>query len=190
MIKNVHMINAQKNNFQYSFSVNGGDARSSKFGLGWPLFWISSLSFGYGQYGITYVPKEWQNYGWLSIILCTLLIIVLFLRSLSNGALARFVVKIDLETAEISAYDRLSSQSLWTTSFFPEQLHISEILIELNGEEYTFPVLVYAEEKLEFVEESVPYPDRAILGYAEKPEIEKILEQINQDIAMLYSLSV
>ena len=184
------MINAQKNNFQYTFSVNGGDARSSKVGLGRPLFLMAALSFGYGWYGISYVPQEWQTYGWLGILLVGIILVVLMLRNLSTGSFSRFLVKIDLETAEISAYDRVSSQSLWTTSFFPEQLHIAEILIELNGEEYTYPALVYAEEQLEFVEESVPYPDRSILGYAERPEIEKMLEQINQDIAFLYSLGV
>ena len=60
-------------------------------------------------------------------------------------------------------------------------------MLEVNGEEYSFPVLVYAEEHFELVEEAVPYPDRSILGYAEKEEIEQVLQEIHADIEKLYS---
>jgi hypothetical protein len=167
--------------------VNGGDAKTSKWGLFIPIIVLIFLGVGYSQYASDFIPEQWVSYGWVLIAIVCLLLCVLLFRSLSKGGFSRFLVKIDLELAEISAYDRVLSQSLWTTDFYPEQLFLAEILLELNGEEYTYPALVYAEQKLEFVEESVPYPDKTILGYADKEEIKDVLGQINQDITALYS---
>ena len=180
------MVNLEKHNYQYTFAVNGGDSKTSIIGLMLPLI---SLIVGVGiyyAYAEIWIPEEWLIYGWGGLFFTGSLLVFWLFQILSKGSFARFIVKIDLELVQISAYDRLKTQSLWTTSFFPEQLYISEILLELNGEEYTFPVLVYAEEHIELVEEAVPYPDRTILGYAEKDEIEQVLEQIQMDINTLY----
>tara|TARA_Y100001954_G_C15578390_1_gene487098 strand:- start:77 stop:622 length:546 start_codon:yes stop_codon:yes gene_type:complete len=181
------MVNLKKNNFQYTFSVNGGDPKASIWGLILPFIVLTIGGGLYYTYANLWVPQEWLTYGWGVLAVTTLIFIISFLRRLSTGSFSRFVVKIDLELAQISAFDRLKTQSLWTTSFYPEQLYISEILLEVNGEEYSFPVLVYAEEHFELVEEAVPYPDRSILGYAEKEEIEQVLQEIHADIEKLYS---
>jgi hypothetical protein len=181
------MINLRKNTYQYQFSVNGGDTKTSKWGIFIPAIILTVLGIGYSQYGSLFVSEEWISYGWVLIVVLGLLLCGLLLRSLSKGGFSRFLVKIDLELAEISAYDRVLSESLWTTDFYPDQLYLAEILLDLNGEEYTYPALVYAEQKLSFVEESVPYPDKTILGYADKEEIHDVLNQINQDITALYS---
>ena len=181
------MVNLEKRNYQYTFSVNGGDPKTSIWGLMLPFFLLIAGSGLYYTYADRFVPQDWIAYGWGAVIVLTLAMIVSFFRTLSTGAFSRFIVKIDLELAQISAFDRAQTQSLWTTSFYPEQLYISEILLELNGEEYTFPVLVYADEHFELVEEAVPYPDRSILGYAEKKEIEQVLQEIHKDIEILYS---
>jgi hypothetical protein len=73
-------------------------------------------------------------------------------------------------------------QNVWVSEFYPEYLQISEIVLDLNGEEFRYPALVYAEEKIPFVEESVPYPDRSILGYASRSEIDVVLNDIQEDI--------
>lgn len=180
------MVNLEKNNYQYTFAVNGGDPKTSIWGLLLPLFSLiigAGLYYGYAE---RWVPHDWIIYGWGGLCILGCMLATIFFRVLSTGSFARFIVKIDLELAQISAYDRLKTQSLWTMSFFPEQLYTSEIMLELNGEEYTFPVLVYADEYLELVEEAVPYPDRTILGYAEKEEIELVLTQIQADINTLY----
>ena len=181
------MVNLEKNNFQYIFSVNGGDPKASVWGLLLPSILLIVSSVSYYIYAEHWIPQEWITYGWGGLILLAITLIISFFRVLSTGSFSRFIVKIDLELAQISAFDRAQTQSLWTTSFYPEQLFISEILIELNGEEYSFPVLVYAEEQLDLVEEAVPYPDRSILGYAEKEEIDRVLKDIHADIEKLYS---
>jgi hypothetical protein len=180
------MVNLEKHNYQYTFAVNGGDSKTSIIGLMLPLISLIVGAGIYYAYAEIWIPEEWLVYGWGCLFFTGSLLVFWLFQILSKGSFARFIVKIDLELAQISAYDRLRTQSLWTTSFFPEQLYISEILLELNGEEYTFPVLVYAEEHIELVEEAVPYPDRTILGYAEKDEIEQVLEQIQMDINTLY----
>ena len=181
------MVNLEKNNFQYTFSVNGGDPKASIWGLMLPTLLLVIGSGLYYTYAERFIPQEWIAYGWGGVVVLTLVLVVSFFRTLSTGAFSRFIVKIDLELAQISAFDRVQTQSLWTTSFYPEQLYISEILLQLNGEEYAFPVLVYAEEHLELVEEAVPYPDRSILGYAEKEELEQVLQEIHADIEKIYS---
>ena len=181
------MVNLEKNNFQYTFAVNGGDPKASIWGLVFPLLVLTVGAGLYYMYAERWIPQDWLTYGWGGMGVVALVLIVSFFRTLSTGSFSRFIVKIDLELAQISAFDRFQAQSLWKTSFYPEQLYMSEILLEVNGEEYTFPVLVYAEEHLELVEEAVPYPDRSILGYAEKEEIEQVLQEIQTDIEKLYS---
>ncbi|MAA79669.1 MAG: hypothetical protein CL916_10450 [Deltaproteobacteria bacterium] len=181
------MVNLEKNNYQYIFSVNGGDPKASILGLLFPFLLLMSGSGLYYTYAERFMSQDWIVYGWGGVIVLTLALVISFFQKISTGSFSRFIVKIDLELAQISAFDRARTQSLWTNSFYPEQLYISEILLELNGEEYTFPVLVYAEERFELVEEAVPYPDRAILGYAEKEEIEQVLQEIHADIEKIYS---
>ena len=181
------MVNLEKNNFQYTFAVNGGDPKASIWGLVFPLLLLIIGSGLYYLYAERWIPQDWLTYGWGVLALVALVLIVSFFRTLATGSFSRFIVKIDPELAQISAFDRFQAQSLWKTSFYPEQLYISEILLEVNGEEYTFPVLVYSEKHLELVEEAVPYPDRSILGYAEKEEIEQVLQEIQTDIEKLYS---
>ena len=152
-------------------------------GLWFPVLLAVVLGGLYGQFGETFVPPEFLLYGWVGLGVLVVLVSVSILFSISKGKFSRFVVKIDLENAEISAYDRIRAESIWTSDFFPEYLYLSEIMVDINGEEYTYPALVYAEEKYEFVEEAVPYPDRVILGYAEKQHIENVIQLIHQDIA-------
>jgi len=177
------MVNLNRSENLYKFSVNGGDTQATKMGLWLPLLLAVVLGGVYRQFGERFVSPEFVLYGWIGLGVLIVLISVSILISISNGNFSRFVVKIDLENAEISAYDRIRSESIWTSDFYPQYLYLSEILVDINGEEYTYPALVYAEEQFEFVEEAVPYPDRVILGYAEKQHIETVIKQIHQDIA-------
>ena len=65
-------------------------------------------------------------------------------------------------------------------------MYISQICLQINGEEYEYPVLVYGEVVLDSVEEAVPYPDRAILGYGEREELKVVMERIDDEINQLY----
>ena len=177
------MVNLYRSENLYKFSVNGGDAQATKMGLWLPGLLAVVLGGLYGQFGGRFVSPDFLLYGWIGLGVLIGLISVFVLISISKGKFSRFIVKIDLETAEISAYDRIRSESIWTSDFYPEYLYLSEILVDINGEEYTYPALVYAEEKYDFVEEAVPYPDRVILGYAEQQHIENVIEQIHQYIA-------
>ena len=179
------MVNLEKQQMQYNFAVNGGDIRSSTVGLS--VIVIPAVAVGIGLYfmGDRFIPDALQLYVWLFLLLSTIIGGGLWLKKVATGTLARFIVTIDLESVQIKTYDRIAMENLWISDFFPEQLQISEVIIDINGEDFRYPALVYAEEKLDIVEESVPYPDRVILGFDEREEIEKVLQLINQDIAQL-----
>ena len=179
------MVNLDKNQRQYLFSVNGGDVRSSQVGISGIVGIISILVGGYFFFGTQYIPPEYRIYVIVLIAVISLSIIAFWIQKLARGGMSRFVVKIDLETCEISTYDRIAMQNVWIAEFYPEYLQIAEIVLEINGEEFRYPALVYADQKLDFVEESVPYPDRAILGYAEREEIDLVLKNIQEEIMAL-----
>ena len=65
-------------------------------------------------------------------------------------------------------------------------LYSSQICVSINGEDYDYPALVYSESVLDSVEESVPYPERTVLGYGEREELTQVLERIDNEINELY----
>ena len=179
------MVNLERHQLQYNFAVNGGDVRSSTIGLSLILVPFIFLSVGFYFLGDQFVPDNSRIYVWVVLAVSFLFVGGIWLKRVATGTLARFVVTIDLESIEIKAYDRVAMQNLWVSDFYPEQLQISEVLVEINGEDFRYPALVYADEQVDIVEESVPYPERVILGFDEREEIEKVLQLIQEDIALL-----
>ncbi len=180
------MINLRHSDFQYEFSVNGGDVKTSRWALVVPLFFLIVLGTAYYFSSEIFISPEYIIYGWLGVFALFLMATGLLFSALSKGGLARFVVKIDLPNAEISAYDRLIGETLWVEEFFPNQVYITQISLYINGDSYDYPALVYGEEVLDSVEESVPYPERTVLGYGEREELTKVLETIDNEINELY----
>ena len=180
------MVNLKHTDFQYEFSVNGGDTKTSKWALIFPFVFFVMLAAGYYKAAPVFINPDFVVYGWIGVIGVSVMATGLLYSSLSKGGFSRFIVKIDLPNAEISAYDRMLGQTLWVEEFFPSQLYISKIELSINGEDYQYPALVYSDEMLESVEESVPYPERSVLGYGEDVELKKVLEGIDHDINQLY----
>lgn len=180
------MINLRHSDFQYEFAVNGGDVKTSKWALIIPILFLLVIGAAYYFTNEIFISPEYSSYGWIGVFALFLMSTGLLFSTLSKGGLARFVVKIDLPNAEISAYDRLIGETLWVEEFFPDQIYISQISLNINGENYDYPALVYSETVLDQVEESVPYPERTILGYGEREELTNVLETMDNEINELY----
>ena len=63
---------------------------------------------------------------------------------------------------------------MWEDDFQLDWLQISEIQVVLSGESYRNPALVYAEDKVEFIMDTVPTSTRILLGLGDKSEIEAV----------------
>ena len=103
------------------------------------------------------------------------------IKRLDQGKYTRYEVKINKNTHKISAYDRQRDQHLWVENFHPKYLYTSTINVVISDEEFEFPTLVYAEERMAQVEEGIPYPELSVLGYGEETDITKVLQHSKDD---------
>ena len=89
------MVNLKKNNFQYTFSVNGGDPKASIWGLILPFIVLTIGGGLYYTYANLWVPQEWLTYGWGVLAVTTLIFIISFVA---------FVLVVDTFVVQISEY--------------------------------------------------------------------------------------
>ena len=180
------MTNLEMQNNIYTFSINGGDLKTTKVALYGPILCIIVPPFLYWYRIYPYLfPDILPLYldTWL-FLLCLILGFTgafLLLQRLNEGDFTRFHVVINRNTEKISAYDRQKDQRLWEEDFHPKYLYITTINVIISDEEFSFPTLVYAEEHYPQVEESVPYPELSVLGFGEAEDINKILTQLQND---------
>jgi hypothetical protein len=180
------MTNLDVQNNIYTFSINGGDLKTTKVALYGPIMCIILPPLIY-WYGLT--PYLFPNIlppfldTWLLLISIVLGFLVAFflLQRLNQGNFTRFEVVINRNNEKISAYDRERDQHLWEEDFHPKYLYTTTINVVISDESFSFPTLVYAEERLPQVEEGVPYPELSVLGYGEETSITKILHELKGD---------
>jgi len=163
------MHNHIQNNTQHQFRIHGGDKRGTNYllfvavgllpvvaALIWYLgdqgFWI-----GAGGYIVALVVC----FGWMG-----------------SGQAERYEVVIDTKTNTISATDRVKGIQLWEDDFNPEWVRLSQIQVVISGEPYKHPALVYSEDPVDLVIDSVPTSVRTLLGLGEKMDIQVIYEAL------------
>ena len=64
---------------------------------------------------------------------------------------------------------------MWEDDFQSDWLQIAEIQVVISGESYRNPALVYAEDTVEFIMDTVPTSTRILLGLGERVDIESVL---------------
>lgn len=159
------MHNHTQHNTQHKFLIHGGDKRGTK-----RLLWVAggllpfvvllilffgNMGFwiGVGVYGFALAGCFW----WMG-----------------SGHAERYEINIDTETKSISAIDRVRGLTMWEDDFQSNWLQVSEIQVVLSGESYRNPALVYAEDNVDFIMDTVPTSTRILLGLGEKSEIEAV----------------
>jgi len=163
------MHNHTQENTQHQFFIHGGDKRGTNRLL-WvaigllPVFalavWLlGDLGFWIG--GGVYIVSLLGCFWWMG-----------------SGQAERYAITIDLATKTISATDRVQGTTLWEDDFRPEWLQIAEIQVVLSGETYRHPALVYAEEKVDLIMDTVPSSTRVLLGVGAKTEVEPVFTSL------------
>ena len=180
------MTNLEEQNNIYTFSINGGDLQTTKIAIYGPIMCIILPAFVY-WIGISpylvpeIIPAHINTWIVFVFILGGLAGAFLLIKRLDQGNYTRYEVKINKNTHKISAYDRQRDQHLWVEQFHPKYLYTSTINVIISDEEFEFPTLVYAEERMAQVEEGIPYPELSVLGYGEETDITKVLQQLKDD---------
>ena len=165
------MHNHIQNNTQHQFRIHGGDKRGTNslffvaVGLlpviGGLIWFLGDTGFWIGVGG--YVASLVACFGWMS-----------------SGKAERYEILIDPETATISASDRIRGLQLWEDDFHPDWIRSSHIQVVISGEPYKHPALVYSEDPIEFVIDSVPTSTRTLLGLGEQDEIDAVYQLLVQ----------
>ena len=174
------MQNLSRSAQRYVFSVNGGDLRSTRVALIWPALILILPQALYFALGREHVPPSAAVYGYPACLLLSLIVVWRVFGALNRGVFTRFEIGIDLDAGLISVYDRLDLLRVWEEEFDPDNLYVSRIQVIIQGELYTYPALVYGNEPQEVVEESVPYPDRSLLGFGEEAVVGQIHSEIRE----------
>ena len=174
----------------YKFSINGGDLKTTKIALYGPILFVllPPLVYWYGIAPFLFpnlIAVFWDTWLLIIFILLGILGSFILLKQLNKGNFTRFEITINRNNEKISAYDRQRDQHLWEENFHPKYLYTTTINVIISDEEFSFPTLVYAEERLPQVEESVPYPELSVLGYGEEAEITKVLHELKDDASSI-----
>lgn len=93
---------------------------------------------------------------------------------MGSGKAERYEILIDTDERTISATDRVLGVQLWEDDFNPDWIRISQIQVIISGETYRHPALIYSEEPLELVIDSVPTSTRTLLGLGEHSAIQAV----------------
>lgn len=163
------MHNHTKENTQHQFLIHGGDKRGTNrlfwiaLGLlpvlGALIWWLGDMGFWIG--GTAYIVSIVGCFWWLG-----------------SGQSERYVVTIDTQANLITAQDRSRGIQLWEDDFRVEWVQVSEIQVLISGESYRHPALVYAEDKVDLIIDSVPTSTRILLGLGEKGEVESVFKDL------------
>ena len=159
------MHNHTQDNTQHQFLIHGGDKRGTNRLLwvaGGLIPFVALLIWFLGDLGF-----------WIGVGGSVSALAVCFWW-LGSGQAERYEINIDTETNSISAIDRVRGLTMWEDDFQLDWLQISEIQVVLSGESYRNPALVYAEDKVEFIMDTVPTSTRILLGLGDKSEIEAV----------------
>ena len=159
------MHNHTQDNTRHQFLIHGGDKRGTN-----RLLWVTGglipcvflLIWFLGDLGF-----------WIGVGGSVSALAVCFWW-MGSGQAERYEINIDTETNSISAIDRVRGLTMWEDDFQLDWLQISEIQVVLSGESYRNPALVYAEDKVEFIMDTVPTSTRILLGLGDKSEIEAV----------------
>ena len=111
------MKNLSRTAQRYVFSVNGGDLRSTRVALVWPLLILLLPQALYYALGRQHVPPDAVPYGYPVCLLLSLAVVWRVFGALNRGVFTRFEVGIDLESGLISVYDRLDLLRVWDAEF-------------------------------------------------------------------------
>ena len=159
------MHNHIQNNTQHQFRIHGGDKRGSNYlmyvaiGLlpivGALIWFLGDLGFwiGFGGYAVSLAACM----GWMG-----------------SGKAERYEILIDTDERTISATDRVLGVQLWEDDLNPDWIRTSQIQVIISGETYRHPALVYSEEPLDLVIDSVPTSTRTLLGLGEHSSIQAV----------------
>ena len=168
------MHNHIQNNTQHQFRIHGGDKRGTNallfvaVGLlpvvGALIWFLGDTGFWIGVVG--YVVSLVACFGWMS-----------------SGKAERYEVLIDPATSTISASDRIRGVQLWEDDFHLDWIRSAYIQVVISGEPYKHPALVYSEDPIEFVIDSVPTSTRTLLGIGEQDEIDAVCQLLVQSSA-------
>ena len=159
------MHNHIQNNTQHQFRIHGGDKRGTNYLLyiavgllpvvGALIWFLGDLGFWMGLGG--YVLALAGCVGWMG-----------------SGQAERYEILIDTDENTISAMDRVGGVQLWEDDFNPDWMRISQIQVVISGEVYKHPALVYSEEPIDLVIDSVPNSTRTLLGLGEFSDIQGV----------------
>lgn len=160
------MHNHTQDNTRHQFLIHGGDKRGTN-----RLLWVAGglipcvvlLIWFFGDVGF------WIGVGGSAIALA-----VCFWW-MGSGQAERYEINIDTEAKSISAIDRVRGLTMWEDDFQVDWLQVAEIQVVISGESYRNPALVYAEDTVEFIMDTVPTSTRILLGLGERVDIESVL---------------
>lgn len=165
------MHNHIQNNTQHQFRIHGGDKRGTNallflaVGLlpvvGGLIWFLGDTGFWIGVVG--YVVSLVSCFGWMS-----------------SGKAERYEILIDTVTNTIIASDRVRGVQLWEDDFNPDWIRRAHIQVVISGESYKHPALVYSEDPIELVMDSVPTSTRTLLGLGEQDEIDVVWQLLVQ----------
>ena len=165
------MHNHIQNNTQHQFRIHGGDKRGTNsllyVALGFlPI--VGALIWFFGDtgfwIGVTgYAISLSACFGWMG-----------------SGKAERYEIRIDTATRTISASDRVRNIQLWEDDFNPEWVRLAHIQVVLSGEPYKHPALVYSEDPIELVIDTVPTSSRVLLGFGEQEGVEAVSQLLGQ----------
>lgn len=153
---------------KHLFFVDGGDTRSMKRIYvrltGLAAFFIVSYEL--------LDMEQWISSLWWLIVYIAIAIGLLMLFAKSRQS--RFRIEIDKQNQTISAYDQQQQKTLWEEDFEPINVYTAHIQVIIGSQAYRYPVLAYGLVHHELVEDGIPYPEKTLLGFAEKEDVERI----------------
>jgi len=165
------MHNHIQNNTQHQFRIHGGDKRGTNallyvaVGLlpvvGALIWFLGDTGFWIGVTG--YIVSLASYFGWMS-----------------SGKAERYEILIDVATRTISASDCVQGIQMWEDDFNPDWVRPAHIQVVISGEPYKHPALVYSEDSIELVIDSVPTSTRTLLGLGEQDEIDAVCQLLVQ----------
>ena len=102
------------------------------------------------------------------------LFVTIFLES--TGMWARYEMRFDLDTRQVTAYDRRADHILWKTTYDPERLYISETRVGRYG--VARPALVYGNSHQDLVKWDIPTQRKTMLAVAARVSLKKLLQDL------------
>ena len=163
------MHNHIQNNTQHQFRIHGGDKRGTNYLLfvaagllpvvGALIWFLGDTGFWIGGGG--YIVSLIACFGWMG-----------------SGKAERYQILIDTKSKTIAAHDQVRGIELWEDDFHPEWVRTAHIQVIISGEPYQHPALVYSEDPVDLVIDSVPTSVRTLLGLGEKQEIASVYQTL------------